>query len=108
MHFPDEDIGGAIVRRPISLGPDLAWRPGRRLTRDEVLALPRANRNAMVNSERIAIFPRDVSARTPEPKAPERHIVHNGGGRFDVIAGIKLNERPLSKDEAEELATRSN
>ena len=97
----DSQIGGAIVRRRIDRGTLPPLNAGDRLTREEVLAMATANRRALVSSERLWLAPRtDVAAGSDAV----RHIVHNGGGRYDVIAGVKLNDRILTKDEAEELA----
>lgn len=100
LHISDDDVGGARVRR-IFTAAGRALRAGDMLTRDEVLAM--RNRRTLAEISAIEIWPRATGIADAE-----RHIVHNGGGRFDVIAGHKLNERPLTKDEAEELATRPN
>lgn len=99
LHIEDGDIGGARVRRVFSLG-------GRHLmasdmmTADEVRAIPTANRRALTEQQYIEIWPSHESAAADMP----RHIVSRGAGKYDVIAGVKLNEHLLSKDEAEALA----
>ena len=101
LHISDDDVGGARVRR-IFTAAGRTLRAGDTLTRDEVLAM--RNRRTLAEIGAIEIWPRTMGGIADA----ERHIVHNGGGRFDVIAGHKLNARPLTKDEAEELATRPN
>lgn len=97
----DNDIGGAIVRRYFN---NNTMRPGDRLTREQVLAL--RNRQALIRTEHIKVFPPGDSAST---EASERHVAHIGGGRFNVIAGRKINDEPLSRAEADVLAgQRSN
>ena len=56
----EDQIGGAIVRRRISRGSLPALMAGERLTRDEVLAMPTANRRALVNNEALWLSPRDA------------------------------------------------
>ena len=97
----DDQIGGAVVRRRIDRGPDGPLLAGTRLSREEVLAMPTANRHALVTTEHLWLMPIGDAVA-------ERHIVHLGRGQFDVIAGVKLNDQPLSKDAAEDLATRPN
>lgn len=96
----DEQIGGAVVRRRINRGDATPLFPGAHLSREEVLAMPTANRQALVRAEHLWLEPKVVDS------VGERHIVHLGRGQYDVIEGKKLNAAPLSKDEAEDLATR--
>lgn len=106
LPMKEQDIGGALVRRYIRRGDLPPLLAGTRLTREEVLAFPPRNRMALVQSERITLFPSGDGA-SAEPS--ERHIAHVGGGRFNVIAGHKINDEPLSRAEADELAgQRSN
>lgn len=100
MDIIDADIGGARVRRVFSRGSE-RLAAGRILSADDVISIPVANRRALVSAGYIEIFP-----RAPLQSVGERHIVHLGGGRYDIIQGVKLNAEPLSKDDAEELATR--
>lgn len=97
------DIGGAFVRLGFTDSAGRFLRAGTRLSAAEVNAMK--NHKALVRIGKIAVFPPSGDAPAT---AGERHIVHNGGGRFDVIAGRRLNDKPLTKDEAEELATRPN
>ncbi len=99
----DGEIGGGVVRRRFSMnGESVA--PGTRLTAAQILAMPLNNRRALVRNRNIDVFPPSGAASA----AGTRHIVHNGGGRFDVIVGVKINDRILSREEAEELAARTD
>lgn len=100
MDIADQDIGGARVRRTFTCG-DERLLAGHMLSGDEVRNIAVANRRALTSAGFIEIFPRG-----PVETVGERHIVHLGSGRYDVIEGKKLNDAPLSKDDAEELATR--
>jgi hypothetical protein len=96
----DEDIGGAVVRRRVDRGGMPPLLAGARLTREEVLAMPTANRRSLVATERLWLLPLAADG------VSARHIVQVGKGQYDVIQGVKLNDGPLSKDAAEEIATR--
>lgn len=99
MVVQDSAIGGGVVQRRFKIG-DRPVFVGTRLSRGEILAI--RNRRTLIGGGAISVYPPAIA----EPG--ERHIVHNGGGRYDVIEGRKLNSGPLSKDEAEDLATRPN
>ncbi|WP_407146254.1 hypothetical protein [Bradyrhizobium sp. ORS 86] len=107
MQIDDADIGGARVRRVFRSGNEML-KSGTMLSADEVLAIPAANRRALREAGFIEIFPRGpVQSVGTDDADSQMHIVHLGGGKYDVIAGKKLNaDGPLSKEEAEELATR--
>lgn len=104
MIIADHDIGGARVRRVFTRG-SRHLRGGDMLSGDEVRAIPVANRRALIDAGYIEVWPKSGEAAG---SAGERHIVHRGKGQFDVIAGVKLNAEPMSKEDAEELATRPN
>src|SRR6185437_14352844 len=99
LEIADADIGGAKVRRTFTIGARRVF-AGDRLTAEELLALPLANRRALTDSNYIDVWPK---APNGSPANAERHIVSNGFGKFSVIVGHKLNEHPLTKDEAERL-----
>lgn len=104
--FADAEIGGARVKRFFThgaVGKD--FHRGHTMTAEEVLAIQPTNRRALAEQGYIEIWPKPVDA---EPINADRHVVHNGGGRYDVIAGAKLNSAALTRDEAEELAKRPN
>lgn len=96
----DQDIGGARVRRIFTMAGRV-MRAGDELTGDEVRALPVANRRALMEAQYIEVWPRPREADT---SAMQRFIVHRPPGKFDVVAGARINEHPLSRAEAEELA----
>jgi hypothetical protein len=60
--------------------------------------MPVANRQALIDKRFIEVFPKDATG------AGERHIVSAGFGKYHVIEGKKLNEFPLTKQEADALA----
>lgn len=102
----DEDIGGAVVRRRIDRGGLPSLLAGTRLTRDDVLSMPVANRRSLVSTERLWLLPQGGAVTaTADPRAT-KHIVQIGKNQYDVIHGVKLNDQPMSKEAAEELATR--
>lgn len=102
----DEDIGGALVRRRIHRGEMPALMAGERLSREQVLSMPVANRRALVATERLWLLPRSGAVEAAGDLRATKHIVQVGKNQFDVIDGVKLNDEPLSKEAAEELATR--
>jgi len=99
LEIAESDIGGARVRRTFTMGGERLF-AGHMLTAEEVLALPLANRRALTGSNYLEVWPKAPNA----PEGAERHIVSNGFGKFSVIVGHKLNEHPLTKEEAERLA----
>lgn len=83
------------------------------LTHEQLSKMPRQNRDVMVEKNWIILIPKDpmnsakpsqVSPPAVADGQPQRHLVSLGFGRFDVIEGVKLNEKPLRKKEAEALA----
>ena len=100
MITPDSDIGGAIVRRRFTFG-QRAMLAGDKLTREQVLSMPRANRNSMIENRFLQVVLR-MDAGSAEPG--ERYAVHMGRGKYDVIEGRKLNDAPLTAAEAKKLA----
>ena len=95
----EADIGGARVRRTFTRAGE-TLKGGQYLTRADILAMPASNRRALMSGNYIEVFP-----RSPVTSAGDVHIVHIGRGQYDVFKGDKLNDRPLTKEEAEELAT---
>lgn len=95
-----KEIGGGFVRRSfVANGKRLAV--GTRLTPEQIDGFTNGRR--LIDVGFIADFPpapADLSA------SAQRFVIHKGGGQYDVIVGDKINDRPLSKDEAEDLATR--
>lgn len=104
MDIAESDIGGARVRRVFTRGTEQLF-AGTILSAAEVCAFAPANRRALREAGFIEIFPRGPVESVGVGSDAERHIVHMGGGKYDVIAGVKLNASPLTKEEAEDLAT---
>lgn len=94
------EIGGGIVRRRFNTANG-AIPAGHKLTSGEIKAMPPGNRRALIENRFLEVWPIGNA-----PAGGERHIVNLGFGKFDVVEGRKLNDKPLTKDEAEELATR--
>jgi len=101
-----KEIGGGYVRLAFwdrSQDPPQYLKAGTHLSAERISAM--ANGHNLIRTEHLAVYP-------PLPKsgrgaAMERHIVHLGRGQFDVIEGHKMNDKPLTKEEAEDLATRA-
>lgn len=93
----DSMIGGATVARYFRRGAD-DMKPGMNMTRAELLALPRGNLQALVDTSKLVLYP-------PTPallgELGQLHAVHLGFGKYDVIEGRRLNESELTKEEAE-------
>lgn len=102
----DEDIGGAVVRRRIERGGRSPLLAGARLSRDDVLSMPVANRRSLVATERLWLLPQGAAVAATSDQRATKHIVQVGKNQFEVIHGVKLTDQPLSKEAAEELATR--
>lgn len=106
MQLPWNDIGGGFVARGfIVRGDRLAV--GKKLTASEIAGF--GNFRALIRAGFLRVFPPDGDAKAaPIAGRPIRHVVHTGGGRHIVIAGVKLHDDYLSKEEAEALAARSD
>jgi hypothetical protein len=114
-------IGGAKVMRTFRLG-DRQMYHGAMLTGDEVRAMAHNNRNALIEKGFLMVWPKEVgmipgdgvSAPIIAPSAPppvslpaasaERHVSARGFGKWDVIEGRKVNDKPLTREEAHKLA----
>jgi hypothetical protein len=94
------EIGGGYVRLAFT-DSERRYKPGQPLTAAQIKAFH--NHRRMIDIGKIAVYP-------PAPSAglADRHIVSIGFGRFDVIEGRKLNNKRLTKDEAEALAALKN
>ena len=113
MSFRDQDVGGAVVKRMFA-----GHKAGDTLSREAVLAIPGANRSALINQGKMVLFPLSKMAgnvaaipagvlavdHAPEIEHMKRHVVSRGFGKYDVIAGTILNTEPLTKDAAKALA----
>ena len=102
MQIADQDIGGARVRRVFTMRGKF-MKANRRLSADEVLAIPIANRRALIEGQFLEVYPR------PSKHNEECFIIRTKGDhdKFDVIAGHKLNTKPLTRAEADRLAGRN-
>jgi hypothetical protein len=94
----DEDIGGGRIARGFTRnGKILA--AGTPLTADEIMAIPTANRRALIDSNFIEVY--------PKASGGERFMVGIGDNKFNVIEGRVMNEEPLARKEAEKLLNQS-
>ena len=94
MVIPWNEIGGGVVAIPFTLSDGRRLAGGARLSAAEVKAL--GNHRTLIRNEYIKVYPPHGETAAAET----RHAVHVGGGSFDVIVGRKLNDKPLTKDEA--------
>ena len=108
MSLPWNEIGGGFVARSfINNGKRLDV--GVELDAEAIKSLN--NSKTLIRAGFLKIYPPRGAANSADAhktEAPTRHVVHNGGGRFDVIAGVKLNDGILTREEAEALAARSD
>ena len=110
--IPGFELAGAVVRRPFSKGGERV--PiGTVLSAEDFLAIGYPVRRIFVANSQLTPFyrrPGDPAYMPPPPRdieaAPEaaHHIIHRGGGRFDVVKGIILNDAPLTREAAEAIA----
>lgn len=110
------NIGGGRVVRTFTNGliSDKALLAGTTLTREQILKMPSANRNALIEKGYMMVWPpsSDTLPAAVAPRADatagatphQRFVRPRGFGKYDVIEGVQLNDRPLSKDEAYPLA----
>jgi hypothetical protein len=96
----DRDIGGAHVMRVFSSN-GVPVKAGGHLTADEVIAIPIANRRALVDAGYLAVYPK--GAVPQQPKA-ERFVIATGKDKYGVISGHQLHDKPLTREQAEHLA----
>ena len=97
MLIDDLDVGGGVVSRRFTLGGEVLL-AGTELTREQLLAMPRSNRRALIENRFLRVWPASVGA------GGQRFAIHRGGGAYDVIEGRLLNTEPLTKAQAEALA----
>jgi hypothetical protein len=97
LPIADSDIGGARVRMGFSHGNRRVV-AGEHLSAAEVKAI--RNRHALQNAGYIECYPVSAVPRS----ALDRFIVQVAPGKFNVIAGQRLNEAPLTRKAAERLA----
>jgi hypothetical protein len=104
-----DKIGGAYVRLGFNFG-ERRMKSGEALSREQILSMPIGNRRSLISSGHLECYPRAPDAGEAGAAAPaakgDRHMVHLGRGLYDVIEGVKLNEAPLSREDATALAER--
>lgn len=105
MQIADADIGGARVRRVFSMRGEQVH-ANRHLSVDEVLAIPIANRRALVDAGFLEVYPKRAQAKRANEA---RFVIRTSKDReeFDVITGYKVNDKPLTRAEADRLAGRN-
>ncbi|HVM96147.1 MAG TPA: hypothetical protein VMT89_07145 [Candidatus Acidoferrales bacterium] len=101
FQMADNEIGGAIVRRTFRSGGRQLF-TGARLTAQEVLSFPKANRNALAEKRYIDLIPK--ADQTSVAAKGERFVINAGFGKFYVIEGKKLNDEPIDREQAYALA----
>lgn len=101
----ERDIGGAYVRRLFTRGKETLT-AGRNLSREEVLAIPPVNRRALIDQGKLELYP--LAPRLEDGAAVKVIAPGEKKGTYNVIAGRIINTAPLTRDEAEELATKPN
>lgn len=97
--------GGAYVRRRFTFGGE-ELRAGATLSADQLRSIPIANRRALISTGKIEIWPQAPADGSSLPAGSETFLVHLGGGKYHVVKGVRLTEQTVSREEAEEIATR--
>lgn len=90
--------GGAYVRRRFNMGGKDVL-PGAVLAQVDLEKIPQVNLRSLLSTGKLELFP--VAPGAPDAIEMSRFAVHTGAGKYDVIEGVKLNDGPLSKEEAE-------
>lgn len=111
MRMRLEEIGGGVVRRTFKMG-DRNVLSGEKIDAATLAKMPAANRNALIESGRISVWPKngDVTpgapqrAVAPPVEGSQRFVINKGFGKFSVVEGRLLNDAPLDKAGAEALA----
>lgn len=112
--IPGFELAGAVVRRPLNRGGQRVP-VGTTLSAEDFLSISYPVRRIFANNGHVTPFyrrpgePDYVPPPPPAPvsgddAAPVHHIIHRGGGRYDVVRGALLNDAPLSREAAEALA----
>jgi len=105
LDIAETDIGGARIRMGFTRG-NVRMKAGDHLSADEVRSIPLANRRALSSAGFIEVYPQRVQVvhREAAAKPGDRFIVQVSKGQFNVIEGRRLNDEPLSREDAEKLA----
>jgi hypothetical protein len=102
MRAPHIDqIGGGTVQRTFRMGLRQVF-AGHKLTRDDLARMPTQNRNSLIETGHVIVWPRDAAVSAPA--GTQRFVSPRGFGKYDVIEGRKLNAEALSREAAYELA----
>jgi hypothetical protein len=104
MRIAEQDIGGGRVRHAFTMGSN-HLKAGYELSSDMVRSIPSANRNALIDAGMLEVFPRPQGQFDTAPLP--LHAFHIGGGRFDLIAGRKVNSEPVTREEADAAVRKS-
>lgn len=99
----DRDIGGGFVLRTFRMGAEQVF-AGRELSRAEILAMPGANRQALIEKKFIGVYPPRPEPTVKDGGQVARYVIGVGGGKCDVVEGRRLNVEPLTPEEAAALA----
>jgi hypothetical protein len=100
LAIPGFAIAGAVVRKPYGQGAQRVY-AGTVLTLEAFARIGHVVKRIWVRDGTVTPFyvPAHVS-----PDGASGHLIHRGGGRYDVIHGVQMNAEPLSREEAEALA----
>lgn len=101
----DHQIGGSFVKRRFNFG-DKIMTAGQRLSREELLTIPKPNRDALSRGGFLEHFPlADGTGSAADVAAPgEIFIAVLGKGEYAVVRGTRLNPKPMTREEADALA----
>src|SRR6266403_4010556 len=94
-NIPSTQVGGARVLKPGVIIAGMKRSVGDMITEEEFQSIKPANRNAMINKEYIAPYPKD-------PAGSARYLVHRDDGKFDVAVGVRANVSPIATRELAE------
>jgi hypothetical protein len=99
--IPGFALGGAVVRRAYTANGERIY-AGKVLSVEAFMSIGYAVRRLFVREQRITPFYQPTATLPPPPGT--NHVIHRGGGRYDVVRGSVLNTDFLSREEAEALA----
>lgn len=95
-------LGGGVVNRTFNFGGKALLR-GHVLTAEEVRSIRPLNRSSLIDRGYLSVWPKGQHANPPEGSV--RFVMPIGFGRgYHVVEGRRLNDEPLSKEEAYKLA----
>lgn len=106
--LPVDQVGGGSVVRSFRMNGELV-RVGTRFTGDEIRSWHAANRRELLDRY-LCVWPKAPEsgiAPTGEDASAERaerHVVSLGFRLYAVIEGVRLNPKPLSREDAYKLA----